>query len=103
MSIDQSALSLHDTIIEDSDPLKLELDDQDFVAVINDSITASISYYKKKQLPERQKKMMDYYMGSQIQTTGPRALQDFQPRFVENVVYEGVRRIKPIATQDPLI
>lgn len=98
MSIDQSALSLHDTIIEDSDPLKLELDDQDFVAVINDSITASISYYKKKQLPERQKKMMDYYMGSQIQTTGPRALQDFQPRFVENVVYEGVRRIKPIAT-----
>lgn len=98
MALDENALNLHDTIIEDADPLKLELEDADFIQVINDSIASSISFYKKKQLQQRQDKMMSYYMGNQLETEGPRALAAHQPRYIENVVYEGVRRIKPIAT-----
>lgn len=37
-------------------------------------------------------------MGEQLELTGPRALTPTQPRYIENVVYEGIRRIKPIAT-----
>lgn len=98
MALDENALNLHDAIIEDADPLKLELEDADFIQVINDSIASSISFYKKKQLQQRQDKMMSYYMGNQLETEGPRALAAHQPRYIENVVYEGVRRIKPIAT-----
>lgn len=98
MAVDIDVLHLHDTIVEDSDPLKLDLEDQDFIQVINDSIAQSISYYNKKRLPERQDKMLAYYLGNQIETVGPRALTPTQPRYIENVVYEGIRRIKPIAT-----
>lgn len=98
MAIDSSALELHDTIVEDTDPLKLDLENSEFINTINDSIAQSIIYYKNKRVPERQDKMLDYYLGVQIETTGPRALTPTQPRYVENVIYEGVRRIKPIAT-----
>lgn len=98
MAIDNNALELHDQIVEDTDPLHLNLENQEFVQVINDSIAQSISYYKKLRLPQRQDKMLDYYLGHQLETTGPRKLAPHQPRFVENVIYEGIRRIKPIAT-----
>ena len=89
---------MHEGIIEDIDPLKLDLDDSEYIAVIEDSIAKSQQYYKKKGVPERQDKMLSYYMGNQIETEGDRKLSKHQPRYIENVVYEGVRRIKPIAT-----
>lgn len=98
MAINTQAVELMDTIIEDSDPLKLDLEDQDFIQVINDSITQSQTYYRNKKLYERQDKMLDYYMGNQLDLVGPRKLADHQPRYIENVIYEGIRRIKPIAT-----
>lgn len=98
MAINQEALQLHDTIIEDLDPLKLDLEDDDFIEVINASITASKTYYTGKNLYTRQDKMLAYYLGNQFETEGPRALQPYQPRYMENIIYEGVRRVKPIAT-----
>lgn len=98
MALDIDALQLHDAIVEDTDPLKLDLEDSEFVQTINTSIAQSISYYKKKLLPERQDKMLNYYMGNQLETTGPRKLAPHQPRYIENVIYEGIRRIKPIAS-----
>jgi len=89
---------LGDQIIEEFDPLKLDLEDHEFVQVINDSISASKRYYKKKELYTRQEKMLSYYMGNQLETEGERALAKHQPRYIENVIYEGIRRIKPIAT-----
>jgi hypothetical protein len=96
--IDSNALELHDTIVEDTDPLKLDLEDQEFINSINDSIAQSQTYYRNKQVPERQDKMLDYYLGKQLTLTGVNALTPTQPRYVENVIYEGIRRIKPIAT-----
>lgn len=96
--LDKRIIDLHDTIVEDTDPLKLELEDKDFIQVINESIDQSIAFYTSKHLYERQDKMLGYYLGDQLATEGIRALADHQPRYIENVVYEGVRRIKPIAT-----
>jgi len=97
MAINVAAVELHDQIIENTDPLHLDLEDQDFIQTINDSIAQSVNYYKLKQLPERQDKMLSYYLGNQLDDSGPRKLALHQPRYVENVIYEGVRRIKPIA------
>jgi hypothetical protein len=96
--IDKDAVQLSDQIIEDTDPLKLDLENSEFVNTINDSINQSIAYYKNKGVPERQDKMLSYYLGEQLDLIGPRALTPTQPRYVENVIYEGIRRIKPIAT-----
>jgi hypothetical protein len=96
--LDTNALELRDTIVEDTDPLKLDLENSEFIQTINDSISQSITYYKNKRLPERQDKMLDYYLGAQLTLSGPNALTPTQPRYVENVIYEGIRRIKPIAT-----
>ena len=96
--IDSNALELHDQIVEDTDPLKLDLENSEFINSINDSIAQSQTYYRNKQVPERQDKMLDYYLGKQLSLTGPNALTPTQPRYVENVIYEGIRRIKPIAT-----
>lgn len=92
--LDQNVLQLHDSIIDEADPLKLELDDADFVEVINNRISDSISYYKDKNLYERQDRNVDYYLGHQIDTIRQ---VSYQKPYVENVIYESIRRIKPIA------
>ncbi len=96
--LDNRVIELHDQITQESDPLKLDLEDQDFINVINSSIANSTSYYRGKGLYTRQDKNLDYYLGKQIKFGGPRGLATWQIPYVENVVYEGVRRIKPIAT-----
>lgn len=96
--LEPSVLELHDNITQEADPLKLELEDQDFINVINNSITDSMTYYRGKKLYARQDKMLDYYLGNQIKYGGPNGLSPWQTPYVENIVYEGVRRIKPIAT-----
>lgn len=96
--LDANILSLHDAITEEFDPLKLELEEAEFIDVINSSITASQSHYKGKKLYQRQDQMLKYYLGDQLIIGGPNGLADWQKQYVENVIYEGVRRVKPIAT-----
>lgn len=96
--MDKDAIALHDTIVSEQDPLKLDLEDVEFIETIDALIDSSQAYYKKKQLYDRQNKNLDYYKGNQLKIGGKDGLKEFQPRFVENIVYEGIRRIKPIAT-----
>lgn len=96
--MDKELLALHDTIVDTQDPLKLDLADDEFVETIDALIDSSQKYYQKKGLYERQNKNLDYYLGDQLKIGGKDGLKEFQPRFVENIVYEGIRRIKPIAT-----
>lgn len=90
-------LELHDGIKEEADPLTLDLSDEEYIETINQSIQNSINYYTNKNLYSRQDKMLGYYLGNQL-PTGKRKLADWQTPYIENIVYEGVRRIKPIAT-----
>lgn len=96
--MDKELIALHDTIVTEADPLKLELEDVDFIETIDALIDSSQKYYQEKRLYTRQEKNLNYYLGDQLKIGGTDGLKDFQPRFVENIVYEGVRRIKPIAT-----
>lgn len=96
--MDKDAIALHDTIVSEQDPLKLDLADGDFIETIDALIDSSQKYYIKKHLYERQDKNLNYYKGDQLKIGGKDGLKEFQPRFVENIVYEGIRRIKPIAT-----
>lgn len=96
--MDKDVLALHDTIVTEQDPLNLDLEDVEFIKTIDALIESSQKYYTEKQLYNRQNKNLDYYKGDQLKIGGKDGLKDFQPRFVENIVYEGIRRIKPIAT-----
>lgn len=96
--MDERLISLHDTIVTEQDPLKLELADSEFIETIDALIDSSQKFYQQKQLYTRQNKNLDYYIGNQLKIGGKDGLKDFQPNFVENIIYEGVRRMKPIAT-----
>jgi len=96
--MDTDAIALHDTIVSEQDPLQLELADDEFIDTIDALIEGSQKFYQKKHLYERQEKNLKYYIGDQLKIGGKDGLKEFQPKFVENIVYEGVMRIKPIAT-----
>lgn len=96
--MDDRLIALHDTIVSEQDPLKLDLADDEFIETIDALIDSSQKYYIKKRLYDRQNTNLNYYLGDQLKIGGKDGLKDFQPKFVENIVYEGIRRIKPIAT-----
>lgn len=96
--MDTEAIALHDTIVSEQDPLQLDLANDEFIDTIDSLIDSSQSFYQKKQLYARQEKNLAYYKGEQLKIGGKDGLKDFQPKFVENIVYEGIRRTKPIAT-----
>lgn len=95
--IDTELHNLSEEITIKADPLKLDLEDHEFVSTIDQFIQESVAYYQKKRLYERQDKVLGYYLGNQL-PQGARRLAEWQTPYVENVVYESVRRIKPIAT-----
>lgn len=94
MPFDTRALELHDTMILEADPLTLDLDDDEYIDVIDQSIADSRRYYDGKHLPERQAKNLRYYSGNQFTLE---KIPTYQTPYVENVIYEGIMRIKPIA------
>lgn len=92
MTQDQLTPTIDSSPTEYIDPLHLDLNDSEFVQVVRDNITASIDFYTKDGLYEKQKKNVDYYYGKQkLDTKGKR-----RP-YMENIIYEGISRIKPIA------
>lgn len=93
--MDDNALKLHDTIVTEADPLKLDLEDQEFIDVIAQYRQGFDQFYGAKHLIDRQNKNLDYYRGIQL---NPEEIPTYQKPFMENVIYEGIRRIKPIAT-----
>lgn len=95
MPFDTRSLELHDTMLIEADPLTLELNDNEFIDVIDQSIADSRNYYDGKHLPERQAKNLRYYSGNQFTLE---KIPEYQTPYVENVIYEGIMRIKPIAS-----
>ncbi len=92
--LDTDALALHDSIVNEADPLTLDLEDEEYIDIIDDWVSTSKQYYDGRHLLERQKKNLAYYLGNQ--TTAADSVDERTP-YVENMVYEAVRRIKPIA------
>ena len=84
-------------LIQTADPFKLELLDEEFVDVIDQRIADSTAYYNKKHLKERQIKMREYYVGQQGVTTDPKKLPKYATPYLENIIFGGISRQKPIA------
>lgn len=92
--IDTDALALHDSIVNEADPLTLDLEDEEYIDIIDDWVSNSQQYYERRSLLDRQKKNLAYYLGDQQKLSDT---TDDRTPYVENIVYEAVRRIKPIA------
>lgn len=71
------------------DPLHLDLENDEFVKVIRKSIERSVKFYTDKNLYDRQRKMVEYYLGQQKKSKNA--------EYKENIIYEGLSRVKPIA------
>jgi len=97
--LDSRLLQKAEGIVSYEDPLHLDLDEFETCQAIDIMIANSVAYYSHadRNLYNRQDKMVDYYRGKQL-PTGKRSLATWQTPYVENVIYEAVRRIKPIAT-----
>lgn len=91
--LDTKLLKLHDDIVQDSDPLTLNLDDSEYIQVIDQSIKDSQNYFENKNLYTRQQKNLSYYLGKEIDTL---QVASYSHPYLENIIYEGVRRILPI-------
>lgn len=84
-------------LIQAADPFRLELEDAEFIEVIDQRIQDSEAYYAGKNLRGRQKKMREYYAGDQGDITNPKKLPTYATPYLENVIYGGMSRQKPIA------
>lgn len=100
-TFDPELIKTAEEIVE-QDPLHLDLPDENFIDVISARIKASQKYYEGKNLYSRQDRNVRYYMGDQLNEN--KGLSKWQLElnghapYMENIVYEGIRRIKPIAT-----
>lgn len=80
------------------DPLRLELDDQDFVDVMKEQIKLSQDFFKKKDVYKRRETLMEYYLGQQIKTLeDKKLLKDHETRYLDNLIWEAEQTLKPIA------
>ncbi len=83
------------TVIEERDPLTLEVDDKELLRRIKRVVKDSTSFYESKyHLKERQKSNEKYLFGRQIEDI---KLKDYNTKFVDNVIWEAESYIKPIA------
>jgi len=100
-TFDTNLINAQNKIVEIQDPLHLDLNDDNFIEVIDTRIKASKKYYQGKNLYARQDKNVSYYLGDQINTSKLATWQSDlfgHTPYMENIIYEGIRRIKPIAT-----
>ena len=78
-----------------TDPFSLDIDDDILVRTIDDRIKASETFYEsKKNLSARRKKLRDYMFGQQLDE---KALKYYNARYIDNIPYESIGTIKPIA------
>jgi len=92
-----STANSSEQLIIAADPFKLDLEDAEFVDVIDQRIADSRAYYAGKNLRERQQKMRAYYVGDQGVTTDSKKLPKYATPYLENVIFGGITRQKPIA------
>ena len=90
----EAEVRLDEEVIEERDPLKLELEDEDLVEVIDQKVKLAKRFYKEKKIPERQGINENFLFGRQIDE---KKLKTYGVPFVDNVIYESEGSIKPIA------
>ena len=84
-----------DSLTSMADPLKLELDDEDLVNVIDQRIDDSDNYFNQTlNLKARREKNYAYLKGDQINIDD---LKYYNARYVDNLIWEAEGTIKPIA------
>jgi hypothetical protein len=84
-------------IVENADPLSLDIPDEDLIKIIDQRIEASKDFYEsKKNLPARRKKNVTYLFGRQIDDK-EKDLKKYEARFLDNVLYEIETSLKPLA------
>ena len=83
---------------EPIDPLKINIDDDELVDIVDDRISKIHKYYKKIQLYERRKKNEIYRFGRQIdEEERAGTLKSYESRNLDNVIYEIEATLKPLA------
>ncbi len=80
------------------DPLKLDLDDSNFVEVMDSLIDKSRTYFDGLQLKERRKRNEDYYLGKQIELAEKnKEFKKYNARYLDNVIFEAEGTLKAVA------
>ncbi len=81
------------------DPLKLEIEDEELVKILDDYEDGYNNFYTDKyNLFERRKKNEVYYFGRQIQQAeDEKRLKSYESRYQDNVLYEIMGTVKPLA------
>lgn len=89
-------LNPNTTVIEERDPLKLDIaDDTEFVKRAKRLVKESREFYESEyHLKERQARNEKYLWGRQLDDI---KLKDYNARYVDNVIYEAEAYLKPIA------
>jgi hypothetical protein len=83
------------SVIEKRDGLSISLSDDTFARTANKLIKDSETFYNKEySLKERREKMWSYFFGKQLRE---RKLKEYESRFQDNLLYEAIAYLKPIA------
>lgn len=98
----QNIVSLKQTgegVIQNADPLTMDIPDEELVKIIDQRIDASKDFFDhKKNLTNRRKKNITYLFGRQIDDKEKREeLKKYEARFLDNVLYEIETSLKPLA------
>ena len=81
-----------------ADALKLELDDEDFVEVMNQRIKDSRAFFSKRDLYKRREKNEQYWLGQQVQQMlKAGVLKPHHARYQDNIIFEAEGTLKAIA------
>lgn len=84
-----------ESVVEERDPLNLDIDDKIFIKTSNDLIRKSENYYKANyDLENRRKRNEKYLFGRQIKDL---KLKPYNAKYSYNVIYEAMAYLKPIA------
>ena len=81
-------------LIARSNPLNLDIPDNELIFNINQKIDASQKFYDKKEIPARRKRNREYLFGNQLRTD---QLKYYNAQYVDNIIYEAEGTIKPIS------
>lgn len=90
---DVPALDFYAQPSETTDPLYLDLPEDEVVRVVKENIRQSVDYYTEHNLYQMQERNVDAYYGRQPLYKASNKSKPYK----ENVIYEGLTRQKPIA------
>lgn len=92
-------ISTTEQIVQQADPLSLDIDDLELCQIIDKRIKESQTFYEERyDLKNRRKKNEMYYFGRQVDDKEKRnKLRPYESRTLDNVLYEIEASIKPLA------